>query len=98
VRFEEDVSVLGGDLRLASFDAGEAVAVWWWRGGQHGGGGGQHGDARSVCLSVCLSLNCSLSLSPDPAREQRMAMLVACGGGLRCPGVRRHAWRLWLQA
>jgi hypothetical protein len=81
VRFEEeDVSVLGGDLRLASFEAGEAVAVWWWC-------GGQHGDARSVCLSLCLSLTCSLSLSlsPDPAREQRRAMVVACGGGLGCP-------------
>jgi hypothetical protein len=64
VRFEEeDVSVLGGDLRLASFEAGEAVAVWWWRGGQYGGCGGQHGDARSVCLSLCLSLTCSLSFS-----------------------------------
>jgi hypothetical protein len=79
VRFEEeDVSVLGGDLRLASFKAGEAVAVWWWR-------GGQHGDARSVYLSLCLILTCSLSLSPDPAGEQRRAMVVACGGGLGCP-------------
>jgi hypothetical protein len=76
VRFEEeeDVSVLGGDLRLASFEAGEAVAVWWWRIGQHAvwwwrigqhavGGGGQHDGARSVCLSLCLSLTCSLSPS-----------------------------------
>jgi hypothetical protein len=88
VRFEEeDVSVLGGDLRLASFKAGEAVAVWWWR-------GGQHGDARSVYLSLCLILTCSLSLSPDPAGSS--------GGpwwwrAAAASDVRRRAWWLWLQ-
>jgi hypothetical protein len=97
------VSVLGGDLRLASFEAGEAVAVWWWC-------GGQHGDARSVCLSLCLSLTCSLSLSFSRSgegaaeghgggvrRRPRMFGGVRGGCGCREREWRRRAWRLWLQ-
>jgi hypothetical protein len=95
------VSVLGGDLRLASFKAREAVAVWWWR-------GGQHGDARSVYLSLCLILTCSLSFSRSGGgaaeghgggvrRRPRMSGGVRGGCGCREREWRRRVWRLWLQ-
>jgi hypothetical protein len=91
VRFEEeDVSVLGGDLRLASFEAGEAVAVWWWC-------GGQHGDARSVCLSLCLSLTCSLSLSLFLQIRRGSSGGPWWWRAAAASDVRRRAWRSWLQ-
>jgi hypothetical protein len=99
---EEDVSVLGGDLRLASFEAREAVAVWWrrLRAARRRPIGMSLPLSQSHLLSLPLSLNTlSFSRSGEGAAEGHgdgVRRRPRTSGGVRGGCGCRRIWR-WPQ-